>query len=170
MERSSGSEGDSQDDDADEDENDEEDEDEEEDEDHDEDEDEDEGEDGMSEDHDHYDEEDMDEDSEDEDDVDDNYTSQRETPKKPEPKIPLVKLRPDGSPLIWRSTQNILMGHGWNICETDPMVANFDSNHEMWAHLEPGDYISIFAAARFSGWRCSGRRAVLLFGKRFDLL
>lgn len=82
----------------------------------------------------------------------------------------LMKERPDGSPLNWRSHHNMLGHPQWSIRETERSILSLDASHEIWSHLEPGDYISVFARARFGAWTCYGRRGMLLFGKGTDLL
>ena len=76
-----------------------------------------------------------------------------------------VKKRPDGSPLIWVS-------HRHPIDQTHPVRRNegtlFDTDHELWKSLDPGDCLAVFGCAQFGAWACSGECAILEFDEYFD--
>ena len=76
-----------------------------------------------------------------------------------------VKRRDDGRPLSWTSHRNIyLQSKPYNLNVGD----EFGQSHEIWQHLEPGDYLAVFGIASTSEWECQGRKAFLLFDTVFD--
>lgn len=44
----------------------------------------------------------------------------------------------------------------------------FDSNADIWRHLEVGDILGVFAYARFAGWQNSVLNGTLVIWERFD--
>lgn len=102
--------------------------------------------------------EELDDDNEEEDEDDDDWTTESSEI------APIIRSKPDGSLCKYHSHNNTLR----SLTHTFHHGAEFGPDHEIWEHLSPGDSISVYACAKYGGWRCHGAAAELKLRIRLE--
>ncbi|KAG9124567.1 hypothetical protein FRC07_011107 [Ceratobasidium sp. 392] len=69
----------------------------------------------------------------------------------------MIKSGPNGKPLTWMSHKLPLTGQ-WEIQQG----IVFGKDHELWKHLEPGDYVGVLACAQYAYWKAEARNGTLM--------
>lgn len=69
-----------------------------------------------------------------------------------------IKLGSHGSPLTWVSHRVPITSQ-----YTTQQGIVFGKDHEIWQHVNPGDYIGVLACAQYPCWLCEGRSGKLNF-------